>query len=672
MYEKSIEYLSRGYSMIPLNKEKVPVLKTGEPTIYQRERFPTEEELETWFLTRKNNIGICTGKISGITVVDIDTSGPIIVPLETFPETYTVKTPTGGYHLYYLYNENAGQTSNTFSNLPHVDLRNDGGYVVAPPSCCDYIKAGKHITGSYTVHKYAEIVPFPIHLFLDKDKTTLSKQKISALLKNLDKMADGDGRNNALTRIAGKAINMVNIEDYESIAYPILLSANKLFKEPLKETEVRTIFDSITQRQLKKPLAGVEFLRNDKGIIPNKENIYRTLISDENLKGCFRYNTFVGMLESKFQKKEFETLQRIDIVRVSLYLMSKYTHFSRVNHGDVEDAVLRVSEDYRVSPPVEYFQSLTWDGTPRLDTWLSSAYNVEDNVYHQAVGSNWMKGLVKRLVHPGCKFDYVLVLEGRQGIKKSTSLAIIGGSWHVETVFTPDNKDFFMLFGGKAIVEFSEGETLSRTEAKHLKAIITMQFDKYRPPYERAPKDFPRQCVFAMTTNQSEYLKDETGNRRWLPVACNGPVNTEWLINNRDQLFAEAYHRVITLKETTWEFPEEETALQQSMRQIADPKEEVIYNWYFQKLGLYDRNKGVTTIDAFLDGIHKGSPFSKEMSKLEEMQISSIFKESLFLEKRRVTDTGGRFYKYFPTEKTQKLMPQEYTEISAEELFKTF
>lgn len=659
--------------MIPLNKEKIPTLKSGEPKVFQRERLPTEEELELWFLTKKNNIGICTGKISGITVVDIDTSGDTVVPLETFPETYTVKTPTGGYHLYYLYNEEISQTANTFKNLPHVDIRNDGGYVVAPPSYCDYTKNGKRITGSYTVHKYSAIVPFPVHLFLDKDKTTLSKQKVSALLRSLDKMADGDGRNNALTRIAGKAINIVNADDYESVAYPILLSANKLFKEPLKETEVRTIFDSITKRQLAKPLAGVEFLRNDKGIIPNKENIYRTLVSDEYLKGCFRYNTFVGMLESKFQRDDFETMQRIDIVRVSLYLMSKYAHFTRVNHGDVEDAVLRVAEDYRISPPVEYFKSLKWDGTPRLDTWLCSTYNVEDNVYHRAVGANWLKGLVKRMVQPGCKFDYVLVLEGRQGIRKSTSLAVLGGSWHVETVFTPDSKDFFMLFSGKSIVEFSEGETLSRTEAKHLKAIITMQFDKYRPPYEKAPKEFPRQCVFAMTTNQSEYLKDETGNRRWLPVACQGMVNIEWLTENRDQLFAEAYHRVITLKETVHEFPEEETALQQSLRQIADPKEEVLYNWYFHKLGQFERDNGITTTYAYIDGVQKNGAFQKEMTKLEEMQISGILKEVLFLEKRRVTDNNGRYYKYFPTEKTKKIAPPyQYTEISAEQLFKEF
>src|ERR1019366_5023328 len=114
-----------------------------------------------------------------------------------------------------------------------------------------------------------------------------------------------------------------------------------------------------------------------------------------------------------------------------------------------------------------------------------------------------------------------------------------------------DNKDFFMQFQGKLFVEFSEGETLNRTETKKMKAIITTQFDRYRPPFGRSSQDFPRRCVFAMTTNQEEYLKDETGNRRWLPVRLvKKTADTEWLAENREQIFAEAYHRVITLKET--------------------------------------------------------------------------------------------------------------------------
>lgn len=670
LYQKALEYSVRGYSVIPLRKNKTPLLK--ENVIFQRERVATDEEIEKWWTENPDaNVGICTGEISNITVVDIDTGGDKVTPLDMFPKTYTVKTPTGGYHLYYQYDPEIGQTANTFPQFPHVDIRNNGGYVVAPPSHCEYVKNKKRTAGKYTVERALPIVPFPRDMFLVKS-VDAKKQATKDVLKGFPKLAEGDGRNVALTKVIGKIINLVPAKDYLEVAYPIAVSANSQFKTPLPEKEVKTIFDSLIKRQSKKPLNGVEFIMGEKGIIVNTENVYRTIKSDPLTISQFRYNTFTGTIEAHFEDTQWDSMQRLHIISLQLYLMRTYSHFSRITYGIVEDAVIRYVKDNQVSPPVEYLKNLEWDKVARLDTWLAQTYSVPDDVYHKAVGANWMKGLVKRLVHPGSKFDYVLVLEGRQGTRKSTSLAVLGGAWHVETVFTPDNKDFFMLFAGNAIVEFSEGETLSRTEAKKLKAVITMQFDKYRPPYERSPKNFPRQCVFAMTTNQEQYLKDETGNRRWLPISCKGNANIEWLTENRDQLFAEAYHRVITLKETTYQFPEEETRIQQQMRQQVDPREEQIYDWYFNKLGEFDRNNGITTRRAYMEAVLNNSGFGKEMDKLSEMIIGTILREGLLLDKRRSMVDGERFNKYYPTPETLKIAPKTVNVESAEEVFSKF
>jgi len=661
-YQKALEYAVRGYSVIPVKADKKPSLPSWKEF---QEKAADDEQILKWFDGNELNVGIVTGRISGITVVDIDTKGDKVTPLDTFPSTYTVVTPSGGYHLYYQYTKDIGQTANTYPQFPHVDIRNDGGYVVAPPSITE--------KGSYKVFRTEMLTPFPVHLFI-KEPVAKEHKSISGLIAKFSGMKKGDGRNNDLTRFVGKVLSRLNKSEYEDIGYPAVVAANKKFGEPLPQHEVDTIWKSITSKEAKKPLAEVDLLKGDKGIISNKENVYRTILNDENLRGKFRYNTFVGMIESSFEKDIFDVVQKSDFVRVGMYLMSNYSHFAKVTHADVEDAVCRAAEDFKVSPPVEYFKSLQWDGVERLSTWLTMTYNVEDSEYHRKVGSNWLKGLVKRLVYPGCKFDYVIVLEGEQGIRKSTSLAIIGSipnhpSLHVETVFTPDSKDFFMLFSGKAIVEFSEGETLSRTDAKHLKAIITTQRDKYRAPYERAPKDYPRQCVFAMTTNQTEYLKDETGNRRWLPVACKGMVNTEWLEANREQLFAEAYHRVAVLDETVHEFPAEETSKQQEMRQIASPNEEIIFDWYFNGLTESRRNEGVTTTMAFKEGINKGSlNLYKDMTTTEGMQIGSILKHSLKLERRRLMNNYSRAYRYFPTEETKKMAPKS---IKIEELTNT-
>ncbi len=321
--------------------------------------------------------------------------------------------------------------------------------------------------------------------------------------------------------------------------------------------------------------------------------------------------------------------------------------FAKVGKDLIYDAVIKVSREMAIDSGSDWIRSLKWDGKERLDTWLSSTYNVPDDKYHRAVASNWMKGLVKRIVQPGCKFDYVLVLEGEQGIKKSTSLGILGGDWHVETAMSTDTKDFFMQFQGKAIIEFSEGETLSRTEVKRMKAIITMQSDKFRPPYGRTSIDFPRRCVFAMTTNQSEYLKDETGNRRWLPVACEGIANVEWLEANREQLFAEAYHRVVDLKETTYDFPKEETEAAQRTRRIHDPNEDNIAHWYFNKLKQTERDEGITSFQCFRDVYCGGMTPQKGLDRYTEMAIADVLKNVIRLKKeRRMVDgiQANRWY----------------------------
>lgn len=656
-YKEAFRLMVDGKSVMPVGLDKKPLLNQWK--ILQTAPA-TEEDLKRWWTKWPHaGIGLITGKISGITVVDIDTTGGNAVPLDTFPATYTVKTPTGGYHLYYGYDASIQQTANTFPQFPHVDIRNTGGFVVCPPSQAHYIKDKKTIKGGYEVIKNISLAPFPAHLFLSAKGIEKQKPSVSAILKGFNALAEGDGRNNALTKVVGKIVKLAGHD--ASVAWSMTLSANKQFKKPLDEDEVKIIFDSISKKEQSKPLAEIEFLRTDKGvIIANVENVYRTMQADGKLKNVFRINTFAGAIETIFKREDWEGLQKVDIIRVQSYLMSMYPHFTKIPTDMVEGAIMCVAEENKVSPPVQWLKSLVWDNTPRLDTWLNSTCDVPVDAYHAAVASNWLKGMVKRLLFPGCKFDYVLVLEGRQGIRKSTLLGILGGSWHVETVFTPDNKDFFMLFGGNAIVEFAEGETLSRTEAKHLKGVLSMQFDKYRPPYDRSVKVFPRQCVFAMTTNQDQYLKDETGNRRWLPVAVKKQINTEWAIEHRDQLFAEAYHRVVVLKESVHEFPADETAAQQAMRQTVDPRADSIHEWYFTVLTDAERYRGITTRMAYIGAVYggfEGVTYQKEMSRSDEIVIGSILRETIRLERRRSMEKGSRAYSYFPTQESENMKP---------------
>ena len=384
--------------------------------------------------------------------------------------------------------------------------------------------------------------------------------------------------------------------------------------------------------------------------IQNTENICRVLRHHPDFKDKLRYDRFKNVLqihcEAANYHTDWRTIEDNDAVNIQTSISILFPCFGKVGKLMAYDAIIKVAKENSIDSAIDYIKTLKWDGVSRIDSWLSEVYGVEKNAYFKAVGSNWLKGLVKRIVMPGSKFDYVLVLEGPQGSKKSTSLGVLGGDWHVETTMSTDSKDFFMQMQGKAIIEFSEGETLNRTEVKKMKAIITMQNDKYRPPYERTSQDFPRRCVFAMTTNQEEYLKDETGNRRWLPVAVVFPeANVEWLVNNRDQLFAEAYERVIVKKETVYEFPKEETLAAQQARRITDPNADAIAHWYFEELTEVQRETGITTQQVHKQVLNGG--FSgKSMAKYEEMNIGEVLK-SIGLDKRRIVIGGHRYTKWF-------------------------
>lgn len=377
------------------------------------------------------------------------------------------------------------------------------------------------------------------------------------------------------------------------------------------------------------------------------ENIAKVLRRHPEFTGNYRFDTFKMVVEKR-ENGIWTPFIDNDILTVQARISILFEEFQTVKKEMIYDAVCIVAHEHGIDSAIDYITSIKWDGVNRLDTWLCSTYGVESTEYHRKAGSNWLKGLVKRICMPGCKFDYVLVLEGPQGTKKSSSFGVLGGDWYVETTMETNDKDFFMQFAAKAIVEFSEGETLSRTEVKRMKAIITTQSDKYRAPYERVSIDHPRRCVFAMTTNTSEYLKDETGNRRWWPIATKlKECNLEWLRENRDQLFAEAYHRVMVLNESTWEMPEEETMAQQEARRIPDSNEETVIYWY-DALSQSQKDDGITVAQVHIEAF--GNAYNKRMNKIEEMSIANVLKNTLKLIKKQSMIGGIRASRWYPND----------------------
>ena len=206
-------------------------------------------------------------------------------------------------------------------------------------------------------------------------------------------------------------------------------------------------------------------------------------------------------------------------------------------------AVETIARDRVFHPVREYLDGLVWDGTARLDLWLMTYLGVADTPYARAVGARWLSSAVARIYIPGAKADCVLILEGPQGIKKSSALMTLAEPWFTDRLSDLGSKDAAMETKGVWIIEVAELDSMSRTEVGAIKAFISRTHDRFRPPYGKRLVDLPRQCVFAGSVNpEGGYLKDATGGRRFWPVLCT-TIDVERLRADRDQLWAEARDR---------------------------------------------------------------------------------------------------------------------------------
>lgn len=380
------------------------------------------------------------------------------------------------------------------------------------------------------------------------------------------------------------------------------------------------------------------------------ENIFRILQRHPHFKDRIRTNVFNNRIEFKdWETNKFEERKDHTGIIIQTELSMCFLFLQKVSRQMVEDAFMKVAMVNRYDEAKDFLENITWDKTERLATWLHTAYGTPDDVYHRAVGTNWMVGLASRMYYPGSKFDNVLVLEGEQGCGKSESFAVLAGErWHMETTMSMDKKDFFEALLGKIIVEFSEGETMTRASIEKMKAVITTKVDRFRVSYGRVAEDFPRRCVFAMTTNKSQYLIDETGARRWLPIRVEKKmVDLQWIRENREQLFAEAFH---LLKEghKFWEFPEEETRAQQELRKERNPNEPKVAEYIFDNMPTI-KTEGLTVNEIYENVFYKGFP-NKPITRYDEMVIAGILRNIGFEKDRRMIN-GVRKMVWFPTDK---------------------
>ena len=271
------------------------------------------------------------------------------------------------------------------------------------------------------------------------------------------------------------------------------------------------------------------------------------VIPDSELLDLFVFNEFTNDIEfvkpapwhrGKLPRNKVWTDN--DAIQCKYYLSSE-KHFDMAT-TTIHEAVINLARMKPYHPVRNYLKKLKWDGVDRLDKWLVTYAGVDDNEYTTTIGRKVLVAAVARVFNPGCKYDFMLVFEGKQGIYKSTLCSILGKSWYGDIILNTHDKDTVDAMRGKWIIEVSEMECTRRADTQALKAFVSRQCDRVRLAYARQTEDYPRQCIFVGTINPEAvgYLKDNTGNRRFWPVKCDRPIEIKKLEIDMDQIWAEA------------------------------------------------------------------------------------------------------------------------------------
>ena len=382
------------------------------------------------------------------------------------------------------------------------------------------------------------------------------------------------------------------------------------------------------------------------------KNIRVILENDPNLKGKIRLNTFSsriicqGPLPWRRENKVFNWADSDDS-NLREYIENLLGFRSREM---VQDALINHALANSFNPVQEYLKNLVWDGKPRLDTLFIDYLGAADSDYVRAATRKSFVAAIARAMQPGIKFDTMTVIEGRQGIYKSTLFNIMAGEWFSDSQMSFEGKEALENIQGKWIIEISELKAFKKTGVNTIKQFLSKTCDYFRVSYGRYADDHPRKCVFFGTTNDKEYLNDPTGGRRFWPIEVDVHKPTKKvpsdLPKERDQIWAEAYCRYqlgesLYLKDELLDaaiaMQEQYTEVDPLKGQIEDFLEQPIPdNWYSlsakdRELYFYSEMKGETStmlrdricaLEIWRECLQE----KKTMSKADSARINNILR----------------------------------------------
>lgn len=276
------------------------------------------------------------------------------------------------------------------------------------------------------------------------------------------------------------------------------------------------------------------------------DNILIILGNDPMIKGKIVYDEFSGLVivnsslpwDSREAKRRWSDT---DDAGLRHYIEKTYTITGK---DRIYDALSLAVQNNSINEVKDYLNGIEWDGTKRLETLFVDFLGAEDTPYVRACTRKFFTAAVARVMKPGCKYDTMPILGGPQGLGKSTLIRIMGCGWYSDSLDTFEGKEASEMLRGVWINEIGELSGMNTSELNSVKRFLTKVEDIYREPFGRRTSSFPRRCVFIGTTNDKEYLRDRTGNRRFWPIDCAVNTPTKSVFTELepvvDQVWAEA------------------------------------------------------------------------------------------------------------------------------------
>ena len=560
----------------------------------------TEPEVIRAWWTRwpDANVGVATGR--GLVVIDVDPrSGgddsmvDLRGQLGELPDTVEVLTGGGGRHVYLSTPVEVRNSAGVLG--PGIDVRGEGGYVVAPPSGH---ASGRSYAWEITSRPdEVDVAPAP-QAWLDA-MTVRPKLRVIPGAKG-EPFPEGQ-RNASLYK---RACSMRAASfDQPAILAAIMAENEARCSPPLDPAEVKGIVASACKHpegysaDVRAKVAA-RAAAADAGLpSPEPKNstgdweadLYRTP------KGAIR-NTFANLCAILRHSDEYGARLRYDDMIIAPTLNGRKLEEAELGlmreaierrYGfspgadSLAQALLAVAWERRYHPVRDYLTALEWDGTTRIDTVAERILSADPTPINRTMVRAWFVAAVARAMRPGCKVDTSLVLVGAQGARKSTFFSVLAGEWFSDTAVDIENKDAMLQINGAWIYELGEIEHVTgRAHAGRIKAFISSAKDTFRAPFHRTLSAFPRSNVIVGSTNEEQFLNDPTGSRRFHCVSVRAGIDIDALRAERDQLWAEAV-AAYNDSEAWWLTAEAEEALRahaESFR-VVDAWESAIATW---------------------------------------------------------------------------------------------